>query len=167
MDLYNKPFYFLLPSGDPKHRTVCGAFVSILIIIVILSYASYKFLDMYNYGDYKLYTSLEENYFTELDALKSSDGFSLAAGVVDLNTLANEPSIEDPEIGTIKIYRKFWDAKADNGLGKLWFVELQTRFCNSNDMNNVDGDNTNSKFYSSTLIQSPMIKKYANKLKCI
>ena len=61
---------------------------------------------MINYGDYKLYSSLQENYFSEIDALTSSDGFIVAAGVVDLETDANEPSIEDPEIGTIKIYRK-------------------------------------------------------------
>ena len=86
MDLYNRPFSFLLPNGAERHRTFCGAFISILIILVILSYASYKFLDMYNYGDYKLYSSLQENFFTEEDALKSSDGFYLAAGVIDLNT---------------------------------------------------------------------------------
>ena len=87
--------------------------------------------------------------------------------MVDLNTLANEPSIEDPEIGTIKIYRKYWDAKADDGIGKLWFEEVETRLCNSNDMNYVGAANENSKFYSSTLKHNPMLKKYANKMKCI
>ena len=75
MDIYNKPFAFLMPNGDYKHRTCCGAFASFLIILVILSYASYKFLDMINYGDYKLYSSLQENFFSEEDPLKSSDGF--------------------------------------------------------------------------------------------
>ena len=99
-----------MPNGAEKHRTFCGAFVSILIILVILSYASYKFQDMVSYGDYKLFSSLQENFFTERDALKSSDGFILAAGVIDIATLAHQPSIEDPEIGTIKIYMKYWDA---------------------------------------------------------
>ena len=89
MDLYNRPFSFLMPNGAEKHRTFCGAFVSILIILVILSYASYKFQDMVSYGDYKLFSSLQENFFTERDALKSSDGFILAAGVIDLATLAH------------------------------------------------------------------------------
>ena len=60
--------------------------------------------------------------------MKSSDGFEVAAGIIDFATRAEEPPIEDPEIGEIKIYKKYWDALADDGLGKLWFVEVETRF---------------------------------------
>ena len=69
MDLYRRPFYFLLPDNSEKHRTCCGAVFSIFIILVILSYASYKFVDMLSFGDYKLYFSEQENFFKDIDAL--------------------------------------------------------------------------------------------------
>ena len=69
MDIYRRPFYFLLPDGADQHRTCCGAVFSLLIVLVILSYASYKFLDMLSFGDYKLYFSEQENYFKDTDAL--------------------------------------------------------------------------------------------------
>ena len=34
-------------------------------------------------------------------------------------------------------------------------------------MNYIEGNNENSKFYSSTLKHNPMLKKYATKLKCM
>ena len=167
MDLYKRPFNFLLPDNADKHRTCCGAVFSILIILVILTYASYKLQDMLSFGDYKLQFSEQENYFRDIDALKSSDGFEVAAGIIDFATRAEEPPIEDPEIGEIKIYKKYWDALADDGLGKLWFEEVKTKPCTVNDFNDIEGNNKQSKFYPSTIKHEPMLLKYANKLKCM
>ena len=73
--------------------------------------------------------------------MKSSDGFEVAAGIVDFAVKAEEPPIEDPEIGEIKIYKKYWDALADDGLGALWFEEVKTKPCTVNDFNDIEGNN--------------------------
>ena len=59
------------------------------------------------------------------------DGFLLAAGVTDYSS--NEESIEDPEIGTIKLIKKTWDSTDLDGEGALLFEEIPTRPCTSED----------------------------------
>ena len=62
---------------------------------------------MLELGDYTLEKAYEENYFPSDEEFSQKDGFYIAAA---LTTYDGSPeSIEDPTIGTLKMYIKSWD----------------------------------------------------------
>ena len=74
----------------------------------------------------------------------------VAGGVIDLSSDVTDPSIEDPEIGTVKLYAKIWDSFDDSGKSKLEFREIKTEFCKADDLNDSKNSNQKSKFYPAT-----------------
>ena len=54
LDLYHKPFDFLMPGGSDRHRTYFGAFVSIITLTIMIGYAYYKLRDLLEYNQYAI-----------------------------------------------------------------------------------------------------------------
>ena len=106
-----------MPDHRDRYRTLLGAFLSLITLVLVTMYAGYKFNDLMHYNDYKLMKVDQENYYDMRDHFGSSDGFLLAAGVTDYSS-SQEP-VEDPEIGTIKLIKKTWDATNLDGGGAL------------------------------------------------
>ena len=52
LDSYKRPFSLLMPENTDRYRTFVGAFFTIVTLLVVLSYASYKFNDLLNQSDY-------------------------------------------------------------------------------------------------------------------
>ena len=76
---------------------------------------------------------MQEGYFSEKEPFTQSDGFNIAAGIVSLDSgdiTSVTPSIENPEIGTLKMYRKTWDFFTNE---ELSFTEINTKFCSKDD----------------------------------
>ena len=140
-DLYEKPFNFLMPDHRDRYRTILGSFLSILTFVLVLLYAGYKFGNLVNYEDYKLMKFEQENFYPMREPFTSDHGFMLAAGVSKYNG-ETEP-LEDPEIGTVKIYKKTWDSQDINGNGGLKFEEIPTEPCLEQDF----GGGDDSLFY--------------------
>ena len=59
----------------------------------------------------------QENFYPMRTPFGSDQGFMVAAGVSEYNG-ETEP-IEDPSIGTIKLYKKTWDSEDINSGGSL------------------------------------------------
>lgn len=53
-DLYREPFNLVLPDGKTQYRTLLGSILSIITIVVVMSYGSIKMASMVNYSDYKV-----------------------------------------------------------------------------------------------------------------
>ena len=98
---------------------------------------------MVNYNNYKITDSHKENYYSWEETFTRSDGFHVAAGIIDLNLDPSLTLIEDPEIGHLKFYIKEFVAET----GKLTFTELSTRYCQLSDFNDFEGTNKESKFF--------------------
>ena len=81
--------------------------------------------DLVSYNNYKITNSYKENYYSEDKAFTRSDGFHVAAGIIDINIDPSESLVEDPEIGHLKFYNKKWIAETK----ELEFTELSTRYC--------------------------------------
>ena len=47
LDLYYKPFAFLMPDHRDRYRSHFGSFLSILTFLIVITYASYKMNEMY------------------------------------------------------------------------------------------------------------------------
>ena len=44
IDLYRRPFLFMMPDKVPSYRTLLGSMLSIFTLVLILSYATFKFV---------------------------------------------------------------------------------------------------------------------------
>ena len=130
-------------------------------LILVLAYAGYKFTDLMDYNDYKLMKVDQENFYDMRDSFGSPDGFMLAAAVTDY-TSNREPQ-EDPEIGTIKLIKKTWDATNLDGGGALSFAEIPTRPCTEKDF----FDQSDSSFYPTKETSLGDIELQKRKFKCI
>ena len=120
------------------------------------------------FNDYKLHDQVQENYFDYNDTFTTNDGFNIAAGIVQIDSESTGPSIEDPEIGTLKMYRKTWDfTNEDEYKGNVEFFPIATHFCEDKDFNDVDGSNEESNFYPTDPFSEKKLKIYGNKLKCM
>ena len=107
LDLYNKEFAFLMPDHHERYRTHFGSCLSIVTLITVIFYGGWKLLDMLSYNIYNVQTVSEENYFSSNDTFTIADGFYVAAAITSYN---NDPNpIEDPDIGTLKMYLKTWN----------------------------------------------------------
>ena len=54
LDLYEKPFNFLMPDHRERYRSLLGSLLSVLTFALVLSYAGYKIVDLIEFNDYKL-----------------------------------------------------------------------------------------------------------------
>ena len=74
--------------------------------------------------------------------------------------------IEDPEVGTIKFYLKYW---MHPELGEAFgFHELQADLCDpEKDLNDVSGSKTDNGFFPLSPQSESDIRKYGHKLKCV
>ena len=131
IDIYKRPFYFLMPDRTEYYRNNLGTCMSILTIFMVLAYGFIKFGDMMEYKDYKIFEIKEENYFRDSDLFTSNDGLNIAAGVFSFE----ENFKEDPEVGTIKFYIKSWDTENEETHGAIKFEEIKTRPCKISDFN--------------------------------
>ena len=67
IDLYKRPFYFLMPDRTEYYRNYLGTCMSLLTIFIVIIYGIIKFRDLLEYKDYKIYEIKEENYFKDSD----------------------------------------------------------------------------------------------------
>ena len=140
IDIYRRPFLLLFPDQRNYHRTLIGSVFSVITIMAILGYALLRIEDLLS--EYKILDQVQENYFDHNDTFTTNDGFSIAAGIVQIDTEATGPSIEDPEIGTLKMYRKTWDFISEEEYkGNVEWEEIETHFCQDKDFNDVEGNN--------------------------
>ena len=84
-----------------------------------------------------------------------------AAGVTNYD--GEDFQIEDPQIATLKMYMKVWNASdPDVSFG---FHEIPSRFCTKGELN-IDGKNETSDFYPHSEVTRKDVETYAARLKC-
>ena len=107
--MYRRPFYFMMPDKKEFYRSVCGTILSLMVLMIVLSYGSYKIKDLVEFKDYRLLESRVDNYFEDSANFTTNEGFHVAAGIVNTDDEYAVDNIEDPEIGTVKMYIKTWN----------------------------------------------------------
>ena len=118
-----------MPSNTDRYRTFVGTFFTIVTLIIVLSYATYKFNDLLNQSDYQLRSENQEHYFAVNEPFSVENGFQVAAGIIQVDGYPSNPSIEDPEIGMLKMYIKSWDNFDKETNGAISFTEVKSEFC--------------------------------------
>ena len=162
LDLYRTPFLFLLPDSAEQYRTFLGAILSVLTLIALLVYGSYKFLVLLDLTDYKVQTAISETYYDFMEGLPSTQGFNVAAAITTYD--GSSEVVEDPDYGEVKFYIKSF------GLGEpgVIFDELPVRICDpATDFNYADDNNPGATFYRANPANGNDLKTYGGKMKCI
>lgn len=164
LDMYRKPFLFLLPDHNEQYRTFLGSILSLITFLIMGFYSVYKIMTLFAITDYRIMKATSENYFDVLPGFSERDGFSIAAAVTAYDG-SPEP-IEDPEIGTLKIYLKYWGhPQFGEDFG---FKELKTELCDpARDFNNLEGTVSTAPFYALNKVSVSDLDKYGPKMKCI
>ena len=167
LDIFRKPFYFLMPDESEYYSSCLGTCLSILCFLILLSYGGYKIQDLMIYNDYNLFIVNELHYYKDSDPFTTGDGLHIAAGVISFE---DDPSVgtkEDPEIGMLKFYLKHWDFNDPVSGGELVFTEVPLRPCQNKDFNNGGGNTIDSKFYPTNEFSKRAIDLYQNSIKCV
>ena len=143
--MYRQPFQFLMPDHESTYRSAVGTMLSILTLILMVSYSTYKLIDLIELNDYKIQEVKREKYFHNKVPLSQEQGFQVAAAITSYDE--SSESIEDVEIGTIKFYIKWWrdaESEEDGDDDDVWgFREVKTKPCNpERDFNDEDGSNS-------------------------
>lgn len=126
LDIYRQPFTLLLPDGKNQYRTVAGSLLSIISVLLIFSYASYKYTKMVSLQNYKTHTMELDDFFGPTEGFTAGDGFLVAAGVINWDGKNEEnPPIEiPPEIGSFSFqYKKF------DPINGLYWERIESRYC--------------------------------------
>ena len=98
-------------EGIKLFKSLFGTVLSIIFLAVLLNYTVYKFESMKEYNDTNLFTSNQENYYSEDSILKGAkESFQLAFALVAYDT-----SLEDDYsmYGQIKARLVSW---SENGV---------------------------------------------------
>lgn len=103
-----------MPDHEPMYRSIAGSCFSMFTVVLVLAYAAYKFIDLLELNDYKLQEAVQENFFAAEVPLTLQEGFQVAAAVTAYD--GSPDVIEDPEIGTLKMYIKYW-GEFEEGVG--------------------------------------------------
>mmetsp|Transcript_3956 Transcript_3956/g.4738 ORF Transcript_3956/g.4738 Transcript_3956/m.4738 type:complete len:225 (-) Transcript_3956:1540-2214(-) len=161
LDLYKQPFRLLLPDGSDQYKSFLGSLLSILTVMTLLSYATYKFSSLVSYSDYKVQVSNEENFYNADDKFGFPDGYMISAGLVTYDGKSDR--VEDPSIAQLKFYAKVYNS-SDPSVS-FGFREIPTRYCDPADFNQ-NGTNVDSLFYKTSQVSLSDIKVYGPRLKC-
>ena len=73
-DLYKQPFRLLLPDGKNEYRTFAGAVLSLVTILVILSYGGFKFTELVSNQNYTVKSHELDDYYAETEPITQNEG---------------------------------------------------------------------------------------------
>ena len=89
-------------------------------------------------------SAVKDDFYQNSDQFTSNEGFQVAAALIEYKE-DQSTNIEDPEIGTLKMYLKSWGVHGNNST--IAFQEVNTTFCGKDKLNDEEGSNSKSKFY--------------------
>ena len=146
-------FQFYLPDGRTRFQTRAGGIISIILGILILTYASSEFAIFWMRDSYIITEKFLRNSLKDLDHFNKTNRFSIAASFIDNG---NQKIPDDPEVGQLKFFIKSW--KENDEVAS--FRELITRSCFDEDFL-IQNDETMSSYGFYPLDE--MSKKLAKK----
>ena len=118
--------------------------------------------NFFNNDGYKVQERNQFEYFEPTEIFGHNDGFALAIGLIQWDNKSE--MLEDPAYGSLKFKIKQW---GDSAEGEDAFIDLESRYCNSSDFNDVEGTNTDSIFYPLSKYSEKDVNAYQGRLKCL
>ena len=161
LDFFGKSFDFQFPGGRNKHKTIMGAIVSLVLILMLLFYLCLRttILIFRSDTDYLAYES--EIYF-RTEFFTSEDGFNVAFALTEYDNV--EEPIEDPDYGVLKAYHYGW--KQDTR--EIFQTPVSTEPCTQDDLHlNEEVSGQSSSIFPIGELYIGDVRRYWEKFKCV
>ena len=137
-----------------------GAIFSFMTILLVLSYAGYKLQVLIDLNDYTIQERHTFEFFNSSDPFGHKQEFAFAVALVKWD--ADGTPIEDPTIGTVKFIKKAWGYE-----GAEFFTELESHYCDPEELQNVAGSNEDANFYPLSKLSETFYDQYGGRFKCL
>lgn len=85
LDIYRQPFRLLLPDGNGMYRTFLGSLLSIITLVLIITYGSFKASELFSKQDYQVQKRELLDFYEEKEAFGADDGFAVAAVIYSVS----------------------------------------------------------------------------------
>ena len=97
LDLYRRPFYFLMPDHRETYNTWMGSVLSLLTIVIVFTYAAYQMIILVSLDQYNVETTFQENFFSANSTLDQP--FKVAAALTGWD--GSQEPMDEPEYGEL------------------------------------------------------------------
>ena len=78
LDIYGRPFYFRLPKGRQKYKSLVGSICTIFTLSIVFAYAIYKFELLIQKEEARVQRSVEEEFYDGNFTYTREEGFNVA-----------------------------------------------------------------------------------------
>ena len=112
----------MLPDNRNQYRSVQGALMSLITLMVIVSYSAYKIISLGTLEEYKVQVRTKDNFYDVDDMFGSIESdFFVAAGLSSYD--GDVKSEFDPQIGELKFFLRGWsNLKEDENSEDFFFL---------------------------------------------
>ena len=124
-----------MPDHKEEYRTCVGALLSVVSLLLLVIYASYKFQVLTNLHDYTVQEALLKNHFEVEQHISSANGFAIASAITKYD--GSSEVFDRSDMGMIQFYLKKWGKVDDSGKEEFRFVRLPTKYCAPDYFNDV------------------------------
>lgn len=138
IDSFGQPFTFMLPNGQKRYRSLVGAVMTLITILVVSLYAIYKYNLLIERSDISINEIIREDYFNDNEGTFSpGSGFNIAVGIAGFK--AGKLFNENLEYGRLSVSTV---SRVSNDRPTV--RELKTRPCKADDIP-LSGEETTSE----------------------
>ena len=109
LDLFSQDFTFRLPDGGRSKPSLPGCIMTFILLTSVAFYGLMQAVQLATYDETDIMVSSRDSFFS--DQYVFSGGMMFAFGLTAWDAV--QTNIEDPTIGTLKPYYKFWNADSD------------------------------------------------------
>ena len=127
MDRFGESFTMKFEGGKKQLKSITGAALSILLIIVLLGYTALKVDNLMRRSQVSIISAVNEDFYEDTEQIGAKQGFNFA--------LTTELGL-DPRIGEFVFTSVEWDLEAENPVDRLIWKELDSHICTDEELGN-------------------------------
>ena len=97
LDAFGQAFNFKLPGGNDTEKSMTGACLSILMLVILILYGSFQMQLLSVYGETVVTMSVRDSHYDSDFAISSEIGLKFAVAIIEYD--GNPEPIDDPRYG--------------------------------------------------------------------
>ena len=137
IDMYGRPFYFMLPNKQQKYKSIVGSLCTVFILSIVLIYAIYKLELLIAKEEARIQSNVEDFYYDSSFSVDRERGFNMAFSLQSNSGASQSESFDDETFGRLRLLYYDRELEADR--------EVYTRPCSiANDFSTITSSTDNS-----------------------
>ena len=129
MDRFGESFTMKFEGGKKELKSITGATLSILLIIILLGYTSLKVDNLLRRSQIDIIEAVNENFYEETKQIGAKQGFNFAVALTGFNNL-------DPRIGWFEFIAAEFDIEAEEEIDVQKEKTLKYHTCSDEELGN-------------------------------